>query len=158
MLFEILDLAESGPGVRIFIGSENKLFSLSGSSLIVAPYRDGEDRIVGLRTPGERVVVHSIGCIELASGIDADWLDLSWGKQSRGAVGRMRVTLYDRPGTLAEMSGILAANSANITNLRLSNREGGFHTYDVVVEVRDVHHVMRILSALRASDIACSLT
>jgi hypothetical protein len=50
------------------------------------------------------------------------------------------------------MSGILAANSANITNLRLSNREGGFHTYDVVVEVRDVQHMMRILSALRASD------
>lgn len=46
-LIEILNLAESGPGVRIFIGSENKLFSLSGSSLIVAPYRDGEDRIVG---------------------------------------------------------------------------------------------------------------
>lgn len=46
-LIEILSLAESGPGVRIFIGSENKLFSLSGSSLIVAPYRDGEDRIVG---------------------------------------------------------------------------------------------------------------
>ncbi len=46
-LIEILDLAENGPGVRIFIGSENKLFSLSGSSLIVAPYRDGEDKIVG---------------------------------------------------------------------------------------------------------------
>ncbi len=46
-LIELLDLAESGPGVRIFIGSENKLFSLSGSSLIVAPYRDGDDRIVG---------------------------------------------------------------------------------------------------------------
>ncbi|MDE1159891.1 MAG: heat-inducible transcriptional repressor HrcA [Neorhizobium sp.] len=46
-LIEILDLAESGPGVRIFIGSENKLFSLSGSSLIVAPYRDSEERIVG---------------------------------------------------------------------------------------------------------------
>lgn len=46
-LIEILNLAESGPGVRIFIGSENKLFSLSGSSLIVAPYRDGDDRIVG---------------------------------------------------------------------------------------------------------------
>jgi heat-inducible transcriptional repressor len=46
-LIEILELAESGPGVRIFIGSENKLFSLSGSSLIVAPYRDEEDRIIG---------------------------------------------------------------------------------------------------------------
>ncbi|MEM6464777.1 MAG: heat-inducible transcriptional repressor HrcA [Pseudomonadota bacterium] len=46
-LIELLDLAEQGSGVRIFIGSENKLFSLSGSSLIVAPYRDGEDRVVG---------------------------------------------------------------------------------------------------------------
>ena len=35
-------------GVRIFIGSENKLFSLSGSSTIIAPYRDGEGRIVGV--------------------------------------------------------------------------------------------------------------
>ena len=46
-LIELLDLAETGPGVRIFIGSENKLFSLSGSSLIVAPYRDGDEKIVG---------------------------------------------------------------------------------------------------------------
>ncbi len=46
-VLELLDLAESASGVRIFIGSENKLFSLSGSSLVVAPYRDAEDRIVG---------------------------------------------------------------------------------------------------------------
>lgn len=46
-LIELLNLAETGPGVRIFIGSENKLFSLSGSSLIVAPYRDSDERIVG---------------------------------------------------------------------------------------------------------------
>ncbi|MDQ0318696.1 heat-inducible transcriptional repressor [Pararhizobium capsulatum DSM 1112] len=46
-LIEILNLAESGPGVRIFIGSENKLFSLSGSSLIVAPYKDSDEKIVG---------------------------------------------------------------------------------------------------------------
>ncbi len=43
-LIEILNLAETGSGVRIFIGSENKLFSLSGSSLIVAPYKDDENR------------------------------------------------------------------------------------------------------------------
>jgi len=46
-LTQLLDLAESGPGVRIFIGSENKLFSLSGSSLVVAPYRDKESRVIG---------------------------------------------------------------------------------------------------------------
>ncbi|MGE0502736.1 MAG: heat-inducible transcriptional repressor HrcA [Rhizobiaceae bacterium] len=46
-LVQILDLAEQGSGVRIFIGSENKLFSLSGSSLVVAPYRDKDARVVG---------------------------------------------------------------------------------------------------------------
>jgi heat-inducible transcriptional repressor len=46
-LIELLGEAEQAEGVRIFIGSENKLFSLSGSSLIVAPYRDEDDRIVG---------------------------------------------------------------------------------------------------------------
>lgn len=46
-LIELMTLAEQGSGVRIFIGSENKLFSLSGSSLIVAPWRDDEDRVVG---------------------------------------------------------------------------------------------------------------
>ncbi|MFC6488981.1 heat-inducible transcriptional repressor HrcA [Nitratireductor sp. GCM10026969] len=46
-LIQLLELAEEGHGVRIFIGSENKLFSLSGSSLIVAPYHDQESRVIG---------------------------------------------------------------------------------------------------------------
>ena len=46
-LIELINLAESGSGVRIFIGSENKLFSLSGSSLVVAPYRDSDNQVVG---------------------------------------------------------------------------------------------------------------
>jgi heat-inducible transcriptional repressor len=47
-LIDILGRAERAEGVRIFIGSENKLFSLSGSSTIIAPYRDGAGRIVGV--------------------------------------------------------------------------------------------------------------
>jgi len=46
-ILDLLQLAEEGEGVRIFIGSENKLFSHSGSSVIVAPYRDGNQRVVG---------------------------------------------------------------------------------------------------------------
>ncbi|MCY4302046.1 MAG: heat-inducible transcriptional repressor HrcA [Aestuariivita sp.] len=42
-----LELVEEGDGVRIFIGSENKLFSLSGSSLVVSPYMNAEHKIVG---------------------------------------------------------------------------------------------------------------
>jgi len=44
---EFLDLTEAGKGVRIFIGSENKLFSLSGSSLVVSPYMNADRKIVG---------------------------------------------------------------------------------------------------------------
>jgi heat-inducible transcriptional repressor len=47
-VIDLLGRAERADGVRIFIGSENKLFSLSGSSTIVAPYRDSEGRIVGV--------------------------------------------------------------------------------------------------------------
>ena len=47
-VIDLLGRAERADGVRIFIGSENKLFSLSGSSTIVAPYRDSKGRIVGV--------------------------------------------------------------------------------------------------------------
>jgi len=47
-VIDLLARAEGGDGVRIFIGSENKLFSLSGSSLIAAPFRDGAQKIVGV--------------------------------------------------------------------------------------------------------------
>jgi heat-inducible transcriptional repressor len=47
-VIDLLGRAENAEGARIFIGSENKLFSLSGSSTIVAPYRDGAGRIVGV--------------------------------------------------------------------------------------------------------------
>ncbi|MEJ6707228.1 MAG: heat-inducible transcriptional repressor HrcA [Amylibacter sp.] len=44
---QFLDLTEQGEGVRIFIGSENKLFSLSGSSLVVSPYMNADRKVIG---------------------------------------------------------------------------------------------------------------
>ncbi|GAA4643082.1 bifunctional (p)ppGpp synthetase/guanosine-3',5'-bis(diphosphate) 3'-pyrophosphohydrolase [Pontixanthobacter gangjinensis] len=110
------------------------------------------DRIVGLRKQGAGVEVHAIDCFELASGIDADWLDLSWGQKSKGAVGKLRATLYDRPGALAEMAGIFGQNAANIRALTLSQTEHPFGVYEIDLEVQDIAHLTRILSALRASD------
>ncbi len=110
------------------------------------------DRIVGLRRSGENVEVHTIDCQSLADGVDADWVDLSWGNESDGAAARMCIVLHNKPGTLAEMAGIFGFHNANIINLRLTHRDGPFHTFDVDVEVHNVHHLMRILSALRASE------
>ena len=47
-VIDLLSRAETSEGVRIYIGSENKLFSLSGSSLIAAPFRDSNQKIVGV--------------------------------------------------------------------------------------------------------------
>lgn len=44
----LLDNARSAAATKIFIGSENKLFALSGSSVIAAPYRSGDGRVVGV--------------------------------------------------------------------------------------------------------------
>ncbi|MDB5735249.1 MAG: hrcA [Mucilaginibacter sp.] len=47
-LIRLLELAREGDGVRIFIGSENRLFSLSGSSIVAAPYANAAGKIVGV--------------------------------------------------------------------------------------------------------------
>jgi heat-inducible transcriptional repressor len=47
-LIGLLELARKGEGVRVFIGSENKLFSLSGSSIVAAPYADTNGKVVGV--------------------------------------------------------------------------------------------------------------
>ena len=110
------------------------------------------DRIVGLRQPDKGVEVHSIDCMTLASGTDTDWLDLSWGERTTGAIGRLRVVLYNRPGTLAEATGIFAGNRANIVSLEMTQRDELFGGYEVDLEVTDLAHLTRIVSALRASD------
>lgn len=46
-LLALLDEAQQGQSIRLFIGSENSLFSLSGSSVIVAPYRNQDQKIIG---------------------------------------------------------------------------------------------------------------
>jgi heat-inducible transcriptional repressor len=47
-LIRLLELAKAGDGVSIFIGSENRLFSLSGSSIVAAPYANAAGKIVGV--------------------------------------------------------------------------------------------------------------
>ncbi|MGF1446206.1 MAG: heat-inducible transcriptional repressor HrcA [Pikeienuella sp.] len=46
-LAQLIEIVQEGEGVRVFIGSENKLFSLSGSSVVISPYRDNQRRVIG---------------------------------------------------------------------------------------------------------------
>ncbi|MDN4630170.1 bifunctional (p)ppGpp synthetase/guanosine-3',5'-bis(diphosphate) 3'-pyrophosphohydrolase [Sphingomonas sp. PsM26] len=110
------------------------------------------DRIVGLRRPEAGIEVHAIDCEILSDADDADWVDLSWGDESEGATGRISVEVKNEPGALGTIATIIGAQKANIVNLRLDNRDTGFHTNTIDVEVHDVHHLMRVIGALRAAD------
>ena len=110
------------------------------------------DRIVGLRREDEEIEVHVIGCDTLASGVDADWLDLAWGEGSDGGAARLSVILRDVPGALGTMAGILGTKHANIVNLHLVHRDGSFQTFHVDVEVHDLAHLHAIIAALRGAD------
>ena len=110
------------------------------------------DRIVGVQE-GKTVQVHTIDCLTLAEeAAGEEWMDLSWDPRTEGATGRLNVILYNRPGTLAEMTGIFAANHVNISHLGLMSRDERFGHYVVDIEVRDLAHLTRNISALRASD------
>ena len=111
------------------------------------------DRIVGLRREGTGIEVHTIGCERLADGIDADWVDLAWGDETDGGTARLCIVIKNEPGSLAVITGILGGHGANIVSLDQVNRDGQFHTFHLDIEVHDVPHLMRILAALRATDV-----
>ena len=110
------------------------------------------DRIVGLRREDEGIEVHVIGCDTLASGIDADWLDLAWGEGSDGGAARLSVIVRDVPGALGAMASVLGAKHANIINLHLVHRDGSFMTFQLDIEVHDLAHLHAIIAALREND------
>ncbi len=109
------------------------------------------DRIVGVGRAGEGIEVHSIDCARLAdTGDGAEWLDLHWG-EGTGGVARVEAVVHNAPGSLAALTAILAHHHANIVNLALSERDRGFHTFVVDIEVDDLAHLTNIIAALRAT-------
>ncbi|MFS0773133.1 RelA/SpoT family protein [Sphingomonas sp. 1P08PE] len=115
------------------------------------------DRIVGLRRPDAGIEVHAIDCAvlgELADRSDeeTDWVDVSWGERTEGAVARISVTVKNEPGVLGLLATVIGQHRANIINLRLDTRDMRFHTNTIDVEVHDVQQLMRLLAALRALD------
>ncbi len=158
-LIEALVPGYSSEGIERDFPSQDRAISIRGLTAGVA-YELADcclpvpgDRIVGLRRAGETVKVHAIDCARLADGQDADWIDLRWGEGSEGAAARLRITLHHRPGALAEVAGVFGLHKANILNLRLTGRDGPFQTFEIDLEVYDLQHFMRILSATRGCDV-----
>jgi len=162
-LMEALMPGSAGPDVARKPLGQRKAISIKGLTPGVAYHLAScchpvpGDRIVGLRREDEEIEVHVIGCDTLASGIDADWLDLAWGEGSDGGAARLSVIVRDIPGALGSLSGTLGAKGANIINLQLVHRDGGFHTFLIDIEVHDLAHLHAIIAALRDTDAVSSV-
>jgi RelA/SpoT family (p)ppGpp synthetase len=114
------------------------------------------DRIVGLRREGEGIEIHSIGCDSLADGQDADWVDIHWGDEADGGTARLCIVIKNVPGALAGIANVIARDGANIVSLDQTARDGAFHTFLLDVEVHDLEHLMRLIAALRSTDLVSS--
>ncbi len=113
------------------------------------------DRIVGIVTTGKGVAVHRIDCKLLEKFADEPerWLDISWGDAADDTphVGRLKVMLANEPGSLGELSNLIARNNGNISNLNIVNRTVSYFELIVDVEVKDLKHLTDIIAALKAS-------
>ncbi len=113
------------------------------------------DRIVGLVTQGEGVVIHTIDCAGLAQvSEDPDlWVDASWdshAKENFYHLSSIEVRMANEPGVLGKLATLVGANHGNITNLRMTDRSLELFTLSIDIEVQDVKHLADITAALRA--------
>ncbi len=120
------------------------------------------DRIVGLRTPGEGVVIHTIDCAELEKAQDRmdDWLDVTWGRHAAEAgpsVSRVAVRVKNVPGALGAVMTVVGNNGGNIFNMKVTDRNALYFEFQIDIEVRDVAHLQNILGALRVNAVVESV-
>ncbi len=79
---------------------------------------------------------------------------MSWdvdGKVPQVHVGRIHLTVQNVPGSLGELSTVIARNEGNISNLKITNRSPEFFDMLIDIEVRDVKHLTDVIAALRAN-------
>ncbi len=115
------------------------------------------DRIVGIVTTGKGVAVHTIDCkaLEKFASEPERWLDISWGKQEATDIhtGRLKVMLSNEPGTLGEISNILARHNTNISNLNIIYRTVSYFEIILDVEVKNVNQLNDVIAALKSSKV-----
>ena len=119
------------------------------------------DRVVGILTEGRGVMVHTIDCEALAAFSEAPerWLDIAWQPNAGDEdffAGRLRLIVLNEMGALASIASLVAKQGGNISNLKITDRDRDFYTMLVDVEVRDVRHLIDILTSLRATRVVSS--
>jgi RelA/SpoT family (p)ppGpp synthetase len=115
------------------------------------------DRIVGILTPGEAITIYPIQSPSLAAFEDAPerWLDVRWDDDGTPQRFPARLTVQSRnePGSLAQITQVIAEHDGNIDNIRMTRRAPDFTDVDIDLEVYDLKHLNAIIAQLRAKTI-----
>jgi GTP diphosphokinase / guanosine-3',5'-bis(diphosphate) 3'-diphosphatase len=119
------------------------------------------DRIVAIRKEAGGFDVHTIDCpsLQALESQSDHWVDVSWlpdGESLQSFSARVITVVQNLPGSLAAITQIIARAQANISNIKLSQRDGQFHSYIIDLEVSDLAHLTNIITALRAAKVVSS--
>ncbi|MCL4118659.1 UNVERIFIED_CONTAM: hypothetical protein GTU68_052179 [Idotea baltica] len=117
------------------------------------------ERIVGIATRGKGVLVHTIHCDTLIDYEDQPerWIDLRWtdGKGAANNIASVEITMANDAGVLGRICTLIGEQNANISDLSFVDKKPDFYRVDIDIQVRDVEHLMNVITAVEAdSDIA----
>ncbi len=114
------------------------------------------DRVVGILMPNSEIVIFPIHSEALAniSSDESAWIDVSWGAINVvGKLYKLVISLLaiNKPGSLAQISSIIAGCDANIHNMVLSQSSPDFHKLIIELELRDISQLSDVLGSLRGA-------
>lgn len=117
------------------------------------------ERIVGITYRGQGVVVHAIDCPSLEEFEEqpARWVDLHWQPGRHAAVNAvtLELAISNDAGVLGRICTLIGEQKANISDLRFTQRKPDFYRLLIDLELRDVEHLHKIMTALEAeTDVA----
>jgi RelA/SpoT family (p)ppGpp synthetase len=116
------------------------------------------DRIVGILTPGEGITIYPIQSPSLKEFEDAPerWLDLRWDVDEvtpQRFPARIVLQTVNEPGSLAQVTQVIAEHDGNIDNIRMERQSPDFTSVTIDLEVYDLKHLTSIIAQLRAKPV-----
>jgi guanosine-3',5'-bis(diphosphate) 3'-pyrophosphohydrolase len=148
--FKVPDTTDKGPAIPIrgINGDLPVSFAPNGGAV-------PGDRIVGILTPGEGITIYPIQSASLTEFEDKPerWLDVRWDADENTPQrfpARLAVQSVNEPGSLAQITQVIAENDGNIDNIRMTRRAPDFTDVTIDLEVYDLKHLTAIVAQLRA--------
>ena len=120
------------------------------------------ERIVGIATKGQGVIVHTIDCealISLEEETDR-WVDIHWqdGRHAADHNVTFDMTITNDAGVLGRICTVIGEQQANISDMTFVDRKPDFYRLSIDIQLRDIEHLHRVMTALEAESNVSSIS